>query len=92
MKRTTLVVILLLVITIVIGVLYFVNFQFNLFSNEIEDWGNYGTYFGGIIGGVITPVTVYFVYVTYLSQKALTERTLKEFDKQAFETHTRYPH
>jgi hypothetical protein len=77
----------LTVTALAIGGLYFMIASGVHLSRDITDWGNYGSYFGGVMGGLLTPLTIYLVYLTYRSQEQLTKRTISEFKRQAFENH-----
>lgn len=56
-------------------VLFYYYIGRNGFSNDPTHWGVFGDYFGGIIGTVISTVTLYFVYLTYTNQTKILIQT-----------------
>lgn len=70
----------LFIITCAIALIFYcLNFGNNGLSDITNDWGLFGDYFGGVIGTLISFVTIFLIYLTYTNQVRSTE-------KQQFET------
>lgn len=51
------------------------------FSNSSADWSNFGSYIGGILGPLVSFVTLLAVLQTVYLQRELLDSQLKEFDR-----------
>ncbi len=49
-------------------VLFYCYIGKNGFSNDPTHWGVFGDYFGGVFGTIISIITLYLVYLTYVKQ------------------------
>lgn len=79
----------------IICLYYFVPILFNLF-NELyvnskttechEIYGNFGSFVGGVFGTIIGFVTLFFVYITYTSQRKELKIQKELISQQQFES------
>lgn len=84
MKATTKLIFALLVLAPIL--LYFWNFHFG-WSMMQSDWGTFGDYLGGVLGTLLSGLTIYFVYTTYQTQNSQLkiqkrEAYIKDIDLQ----------
>ena len=76
-------------LAIVVLILYFYNFGSFSFSTNKGDWGTFGDYLGGIIGGILgtalAVISVYLLNETYKAQNA--QLRIQENDSNIRYTH-----
>lgn len=54
--------------------------------DDLEAWGNYGDFYGGLIGTLVSLVAVFLVYKTYQVQKQELSETKDTLTKQNFDS------
>ncbi len=62
-------IIILLLAFFCVGGFYFIEFHSFSFSAAHEDWGTFGSYFGGVLSPIIAGLAVYLIAKTYNLQK-----------------------
>lgn len=65
-------------ITLATVLIYIDTFGTSLSHNKSE-WGSFGDYIGGILGTILTGLTIYLLYVTYSAQKEQVKAVTKDF-------------
>jgi len=80
----------ILLLLILLILFFFLQPTINLFVQSVksnrESHGQFGDWFGGFIGTIISGVTLFFVGLTYWSQKKELKQTQDQMNKQQFET------
>ncbi len=86
------VVISVVVVVLSVILVYALNFYNRPISASTSDWGSFGDYFTGVINGILSPVTLILVWLTYMSQKEelkkqreINEAQMKIMAQQSFE-------
>ena len=93
LKKTHYLIAAILAVVALITTLAYIYFFHNQnISANTSDWGSFGDYFSGIITGILTPVTVYLVWMTYTSQskefkelRQINQENTKLMGQQSFE-------
>lgn len=73
----------LIIVVFEVAMILFLRHKF-VAGIEYDFWGIFGDFFGGVIGTVLTFVSVIILAMTFKQQKKVTEKNLKQQDIQRF--------
>jgi hypothetical protein len=79
------------ILILIVPILFFIfeptiNIYFQSVKSNIETESKFGDWFGGVIGTIISGITLIVVYITFISQRKELKVTQNQLQTQQFET------